>query len=182
MEASPDRSAKRSAVWTICTAVSIGAALAGVFWYWANGELRLTQNAELRPIAALLQEDQELLKELQTNAALETNSGILASYIAMIRADGVPKHAEMKQRLDRLAENNSAIVALINVYAPRAKTETFKAEADKFSHYAIAWRDRWNSVMELFMAGGNYPVAETPFPNEFLAAVAAEMESTRHAM
>ena len=179
MEPSRDRSAKRSAVWTICTAVSFGAALAGVFWYWANGELRLTQNVELRPIAALLQEDQELLKELQKNAALETNSGILASYIAMIRADGVPKHAEMKQRLDRLAENNSAIVALISVYAPRAKTAEFKAQADKFSHYAIAWRDRWNSVMELFMAGGNYPAAEIPFPMGFSTAIEAEIASLK---
>jgi hypothetical protein len=28
-------------------------------------------------------------------------------------------------------------------------------EADRFRNYASAWRDRWNSVMELFMAGGS---------------------------
>ena len=27
-----------------------------------------------------------------------------------------------------------------------------------------AWRDRWNSVMEIFMAGGNYPASGVSFP------------------
>ena len=67
-----------------------------------------------------------------------------------------------------MAENNAAILALVNVYSPHAKTTAFNLEADRFRRYAIAWRDRWNSVMELFMAGGDYPVAEMPFPEEFL--------------
>ena len=70
--------------------------------------------------------------------------------------DGVAKYADMKQRLDQLAENNTTIVALLKAYGPHAKTAGFTAEADKFRNYASAWRDRWNSVMELFMAGGNY--------------------------
>jgi hypothetical protein len=60
-----------------------------------------------------------------------------------------------------------------------AKTAAFSAEADKFRRYAIAWRDRWNSVMELFMAGGNYPVAEVPFPEGFSGAVQAETEAVQ---
>ena len=68
------------------------------------------------------------------------------------------------------------------MYAPPAKTVAFGIAADKFEHYAIAWRDRWNSVMELFMAGGNYPVAEVPFPKEFLSAVQAEMETSNNAL
>jgi hypothetical protein len=48
-------------------------------------------------------------------------------------------------------------------------------ETDKFRRYAIAWRDRWNSVMELFMAGGNYPVAEVQFPPEFPAKIDTEL-------
>jgi hypothetical protein len=126
-----------------------------------------------------LKEDQELLQALQNDSALGKDSVILASYLANIRADGVAKHADMKQQLDQLAENNSAILALINVYTPHAKTAEFKSEADKFQHYAIARRDRWNSVMELFMAGGNYPVAEVPFPKEFSGAVEAEMEAAQ---
>src|ERR1700686_349179 len=81
--------------------------------------------------------------------------------------DGVPKNAQMKQRLDALAENNTAIVTLIKTYAPQAKTPAFTAEGDKFRNYASAWRDRWNSVTELFMAGGNYAASEVPFPLGF---------------
>jgi hypothetical protein len=32
------------------------------------------------------------------------------------------------------------------------------------------------------MAGGNYPVAEVPFPKEFSGAVEAEMEATQRAL
>jgi hypothetical protein len=52
-----------------------------------------------------------------------------------------------KQRLDQLAENNTAIVTLIKAHSPHAKMAVFKTEADKFRNYASVWRDRWNSVM-----------------------------------
>ena len=39
------------------------------------------------------------------------------------------KHADMKQRLDQLAENNTAIVTLVKAYAPQAKTAAFSAQA-----------------------------------------------------
>jgi hypothetical protein len=93
--------------------------------------------------------------------------------------NGVAKHADMKERLDQLAENNTAIVTLIKAYATQAKTGTFMTEGDKFRNYASAWRDRWNSVMELFMAGGNYPVSSVPFPEAFSAAVQAEIAAAR---
>jgi len=110
---------------------------------------------------------------------MEKDSGILESYLAKIRHDGVAKHADMKQRLDQLAENNTAIVSLIKAYAPHAKTAAFSSEGDKFRNYASAWRDRWNSVMELFMAGGNYAVSGVPFPNGFPAAVDAEIAAAK---
>jgi hypothetical protein len=39
----------------------------------------------------------------------------LLSYLAKIRRDGVAKHVDMKQRLDTLAENNTAIVTFVDV-------------------------------------------------------------------
>jgi hypothetical protein len=132
---------------------------------------------ELQPIAMLLKENQTIIKELQAEPFAEKDSGILESYLAKIRRDGVPKHADMKQKLDALAENNTAIVTLIKAYAPSAKTATFVPEGDKFRNYASAWRDRWNSVMELFMAGGNYAAAGVPFPKDFPAAVDAEIKT-----
>jgi len=129
---------------------------------------------ELQPLATLLRENQALIRTLQSDPFTEKTAGILESYLAKIRRDSVAKHAEMKQKLDTLAENNTAIVTLIKAYAPQATTPAFTTEADKFRNYASAWRDRWNSVMELFMAGGNYAASEVPFPTGFPAAVQLE--------
>jgi hypothetical protein len=130
---------------------------------------------ELQPMATLLTENQSLIKELQAEPFGEKDAGILDSYLAQLRRDGIARHADMKQRLDALAENNAAIVTLIKAYAPRAKTALFTANSEKFRNYASAWRDRWNSVMELFMAGGNYAVTEVALPNEFEQALQAEI-------
>jgi len=134
---------------------------------------------ELQPLATLLREDQAIIKELQAEPFTEKGSGILESYLAKIRRDGVPKHADMKQKLDALAENNTAIVTLIKAYAPSAKTAAFVSEGDKFRNYASAWRDRWNSVMELFMAGGNYAAAGVPLPAGFADALEAEIKGAK---
>jgi len=163
--------------------MSVAPLVAGGAWYHASSALRDSRaqfvTGALEPIAMLLNENQALVAELKAEPFIEKDAGILASYLAKIRRDGVAKHADMKQRLDQLAETNTAIVTLIKVYAPQARTPAFSAEADKFRTYAIAWRDRWNSVMELFMAGGNYPVAGVPFPNGFSDAVQAEVAAAR---
>jgi hypothetical protein len=135
--------------------------------------------SELQPIFMLLKENEAILKELQAEPFTENDSGILESYLAKIRRDGVPKHADMKQKLDTLAENNTAIVTLIKAYAPQAKKPAFVPEANKFLYYAYAWRDRWNSVMEIFMAGGNYAAAGVPFPGGFPTAVDEEIATVK---
>ncbi len=160
-------------------AALVAAAIAAVAWYQGKAELGQMRIGELKPIAVLVKEDQDILLALQANPVNEKDSGILESYLAAIRRDGVPKHADMKQRLDQLAENNAAIVTLIKAYAPQAKTPAFAVEGDKFRNYSSAWRDRWNSVMELFMAGGNYPASEVPFPQSFASVVDAEIEAAK---
>jgi hypothetical protein len=163
--------------------VSAAALAATGTWYHVNKTLQKSRvqilASTLEPAAILLNENQAITNELQAEPFTEKDAGILESYLIKIRRDGVAKHADMKQRLDQFAENNTTIVALINAYLPQAKTRTFTAEANKFRDYAIAWRDRWNSVMELFMAGGNYPAAGQAFPNKFAAAVQAEIEASR---
>lgn len=163
--------------------VSVAALLAIAAWYHAGSALHDSRTqlvgSTLEPIAALLKENQAFIRELQSEPFTEKDSGILESYLAKIRRDTVAKHADMKQRLDQLAENNTAIVTLIKAYSPHAKTLAFTTEADKFRNYASAWRDRWNSVMELFMAGGNYAVSGVPFPNGFPPAVEAEITAAK---
>jgi hypothetical protein len=157
--------------------------MAACGWYHTNDALNERRSQlvadELQPIAALLKDNQALIQELQSEPFTEKDSGILESYLAKIRRDGVAKHADMKQRLDQLAETNTAIVTLIKVYVSHVKTAAFMTEADRFRNYASAWRDRWNSVMELFMAGGNYAVSGVPFPTSFAPAVDAEIAAAK---
>jgi hypothetical protein len=170
-------------VWILLAVALIAAAVAAGAWYHAHDALDQTHTqliaGELQPISTILKENQALLTELQTEPFTEKDSGILESYLAKIRRDGVAKHADMKQRLDSLAEINTAVVTLIKAYAPHAKTPAFTTEGDKFRNYASAWRDRWNSVMELFMAGGNYAASGVPFPAGFPAAVDAEIAAAK---
>jgi hypothetical protein len=166
-------------VWVLLVAALVAALVAVGFWHHDNQALNELHTrvvaGELQPIAALLNENQALLKELQAEPFAEKDFGILEAYLAKIRRDGVAKNAQMKQRLDALAENNTAIVTLVKAYAPHARTPAFTAEGDKFRNYASAWRDRGNSVMELFMAGGNYAASGVPFPKDFPSAVDAEI-------
>jgi hypothetical protein len=167
----------------LAIAVLVLAALAAAFGYREHQAIGVARAqivaTELQPIATLLGENQELLRELNSEPFNEKGVGILQSYLAKIRRDGVPAHVDMKQKLDALAENNTAIVTLIKAYGPRVKTAAFTSTGDKFRNYASAWRDRWNSVMELFMAGGNYPAAEIPPPEGFLQVVQAEIAAAK---
>jgi hypothetical protein len=169
--------------WILFVAAVAGALFTSDLWHQQHQALIEVRSqiiaGELQPISTMLKENQTLIKELLAEPFTEKDAGILASYLARIRRDGVAKHTDMKQRLDQLAENNTAIVTLIKAYAPQARTAAFKAEADKFRNYAPAWRDRWNSIMELYMAGGNYPSTEIPFPNDFPDAVQVEIATVK---
>jgi hypothetical protein len=170
-------------LWTLLVTALIATAVGADVWHHEHESLHKLREkvvtSELQPVARLLKENQALIAELQTAAYTEKDDGILESYLAKIRRDGVAKHADMKQRLDAFAENDTAIVTLIKSYSPFAKTPAFITESDKFRNYASAWRDRWNSVMELFMAGGNYAASEVPFPKGFPDAVQAEIMTAK---
>jgi hypothetical protein len=159
------------------------ALVAAAAWYHAHDALQSSQSqliaSDLKPIAALLTDDQTLLTEMQTPPFIEKDAGILESYLIKLRRDGIAKTSEMKQRLDILAENNTAIATLLTAYFPSAKTQGFITEANKFKAYADAWRDRWNSSTELYMAGGNYPDTSPTFPKEFAAAVQGEIAAAQ---
>jgi hypothetical protein len=163
----------------LAMAFMISAVVALFSWQRSHAARTSLVDDMLEPVAALLKENQSLIRDLQAEPFLEKDNGILESYLIKIRRDGVPKHADMKQRLDQLAENNTAIVTLIKAYAPHANTHTFVRDGDRFRNYASAWRDRWNSVMELYMAGGNYVTSGVPFPTDYPDAVDAEMASAK---
>jgi hypothetical protein len=174
---------KNRTAWVVLVAALVAVMASAYLWHHEHDALDVLRaqilTGELQPIATLLQENRTLIQELKSEPFNEKDSGILESYLAKIRRDGVARHADMKQRLDTLAENNTAIVTLIKAYAPHANTSAFNLEADKFRNYSSAWRDRWNSVMELFMAGGNYAATGVPLPERFQQAVQAEIAAAK---
>lgn len=166
-------------------AAVVATLLAVVAWYNASAALDKTRSEVvaglLEPAATLLIQNQTLIKELQAEPFNEKDAGILVAYLAKIRRDGLPKHAEMKKRLEQLADNQLAIVTLLTAYAPQARTPGLAAAADKFRKDAALWRERWNTTMELFMAGGNMLETEIPLPAGLLDAVKVEQTAARKA-
>jgi hypothetical protein len=85
----------------------------------------------------------------------------------------------MKKRLEQLADNHVAIVTLLTAYAPQARTTGLAIATDRLRKDTALWRERWNTTMELFMAGGNMPETEFPFLAGMLDAVQAEQAAAR---
>ena len=157
----------------------VGVAIAGT-WHHAKAELR-TRGREglLQLIASLLDDDSKLLSELKAAGAAEPRSVLLNTFLARIRTNDVPTSALMKRRIDALVNNNRVIVALLARYAPRARTSAFKAAAEKFTDYASRFRDRWQSVFEIFMDSGRHRAAGSAFPTAFADVLAAESAAER---
>jgi hypothetical protein len=152
-------------------------------WLHARAALEdqraLTVAGLLAPAAALLTQNQALIKELQAEPFAEKDAGILVAYLSKIRRDGLPKHAQMKKRLEQVADNHVAIVTLLSAYAPQARTTGLAIATERFRKDTALWRERWNTTMELFMAGGNMPETEIPFLAGMLDAVQAEQAAAR---
>ena len=128
----------------IGTYISVAALIAAGGWYQAystlSGVRAQVTVSELQPIATLAKENDALLQYLQSESFAEKDFGILEFYLAKIRTDDVPKHADMKQRLDALAENNTTIFTLLKAYSPHARTAAFVVQGYKFRNYSAASR------------------------------------------
>jgi len=166
--------------WLVTLVFSIGAATMAslLTWHFAHREtVECVVYDTLRPVSALLADDRKIIDALRADGYAESESAILESYVARIRRDGVAKNGLMKQRIDMLVNNNTMVLAYVSKHATHARTAAFKTAADKFRDYAISFRDRWQSVFEIFMVGGNLPAAGPSFPAEFSDAVSAELHS-----
>ena len=166
---------------TIALAIAVAAALAlAAISYrsvYESQQARSATNARiLERIAADIDEQVALTDEMKQPRFVEDGAGAMGAYLAKIRRDGLPAHAEMRQKLMSIAKSNTSVLTLLDLYEPDAQTAEFKKEARNFREYAIAWNDRWDSVMVYFMAGGNLPASDVPFPDGFRAAVEAEKQ------
>ena len=148
----------------------------GATWQISERRAREREISDtLQPVAALLVENRKIIHSLQSEGYADSESSILESYLARIRKDGVPKYSAMKRNIDTLVNNNTAIMALLSKYTARARTSGFSAGADRYRDYSSALRDRWQSVFEIFMAGGNLPQAGPTMPAGMEEALKKEM-------
>ena len=135
-------------------AVVIAALSSLVTWRVSHSDLR---EDTFGPVKALLTDNAHIVDALKKSEGVDTEGQILNAYLALIRKDGVPKHSDFKSQIDPLVNNNTAIVALVTRFADHGGSPDFRAAAHQYTDYATALRDRWQSVFELFMAGGNLP-------------------------
>jgi len=172
-------SSKRA--WSIGAAALLAVVIAifGV-WYHGRQEMRKHEVEDiLQPIASRLEDNRNIVESLKREVLADSESAILDTYLQRIRKDGVSKNSAMRQRIDRLVDNNTAIVTLFSTYTTRARTLEFRVAAEKYRDYSSSFRDRWQSVFEVFMAGGNLPPIGVAFPVELAGAVSAEIASAR---
>ena len=168
-------SGTRTTIQVVLVCVVI-AATAGITWYLADQHFqRQAADDNLQPIAFLLAENRKIIDSLKADGYVESESAILETYLAKIRKDGVAKNSAIKQRIDTLVNNNTVIVALLSKFSPHARTPEFRAVAAKFADYASSLRDRWQSVFEIFMAGGNLPVAGPEYPAQLASVLNQEL-------
>ena len=162
----------------LMAAVIVAVALSALAYQYVSDAQRaqaLTTARILDMMSAELSTQTTLRSEL-TQQPEENGTSIQGAYLANIRRDGMQEHSTTKQKLDALSKSNVAILTLMDLYEPYAQSDGFKAKARAFRSYAIAWNDRWDSVMEYFMAGGNLPASDVPFPEGFRAAVETEKQ------
>jgi hypothetical protein len=156
----------------------VSAATAGISWYFAEQALRrcMVDNT-LQPSADLLKDNQRIIDSLIHDGLAASEPLLLNNYLQRIRQDGLPKYSAMKQRIDTLVNNNTIIVALLSNYTAHARTRAFKAAAEQYRSYATSFRDRWQSVFEIFMAGGNLPAAGPEYPAQFAIVLDQELRA-----
>ncbi|MFM1886017.1 MAG: hypothetical protein RL026_1174 [Pseudomonadota bacterium] len=132
---------------------------------WRN---TAAQGAPREALLATLQqqraEREALLAALAPPAGQAAPPGLIADYLGRIRASSVPAQAVRRQQLDALERNLNAMLATARAYEPLATGADFKPAVVQLADHVAQWSDRWDNVMEVFMAGGNLPAADPAFP------------------
>jgi hypothetical protein len=161
----------------IAIVLALLAGAAAISWHLARADLRsYAVDDTLQPVAVLLEDNQKIAASLVHEDGVASESAILSTYLERIRKDGVPKSSAMKQKIDRLTNNNTTIVALLSRYLPHARSAALRVAAGQFADYASGFRDRWQSVFEIFMTGGNLPLQGPVPPGSILTLVHEEIE------
>lgn len=125
-------------------------------------------------LVAEVREHERLLAELEKAGYGPAGREALGRYLAEARRNGVASQADLRIKLNALERNTARVLALVDLYEPTAKSEDFKAAARAFRSYGLAWLDREDALIELYMLGGGYGVSPAEYPQTFLKLAEAE--------
>lgn len=131
----------------------------------------------LRPMTIALNDTKVAHDDMYRNDLVE-GWGILESYVKKVQKDGYKKHALMRKRIEFVVRANEKVITLLDGYLPHALTDGFRVQAAEFRDHALRYSDRWAAVPDVIGTKEQLPVAK-PFPTEFPAQVAAEIEAQR---
>jgi hypothetical protein len=155
-------------------------ALALAWGAWRGGAAEPdSRERMLDRMQSLVAMRQSLLSQLSGTAQSSEGASVYGAYLNALRRDGLPPHEATRQRLASLAECNTALLAIFEIYLPMARTDDLPRQLDPLRAYVLTASDRWNSVMSYFMAGGAFPATDAPFPEGFKAALEAEVAANR---
>ncbi len=127
---------------------------------------RSNSSAVAVALASELAEHERLLAALEKRGAGASGSAALGNYLNLARKDGVSKHAALRADLNALERNTSRILAYLDLYEPEV-SDSARLNAIRATRvYAIAWLDREDSLLELYMLGGGYGVSAPTYPAE----------------
>ncbi len=127
---------------------------------------RSNSSAVAVALASELAEHERLLAALEKRGAGASGSAALGNYLNLARKDGVSKHGALRADLNALERNTSRILAYLDLYEPEV-SDSARLNAIRATRvYAIAWLDREDSLLELYMLGGGYGVSAPTYPAE----------------
>lgn len=140
----PVRAPGSRRLWSGLAAVmTVAVATACVTWPLAQSDLQRQQREHtLQKVAGLLAENAKLVAELRQSGGAASEGAILSVYLDQVRKDGVPRHSATKRSIDRLVDNNTAIVALTRHDLEHDGSAAFRAAAHQYIDYAASVRDR----------------------------------------
>lgn len=169
----------------VAITTSVISILIGGGWYQEyrkNEQAKIALNEQLitktlQPVSALLAENKSIYDELSVEPYSELGWGILDSYLIKIRRNGVSRNSYMKNQIDKMVNNNEAILTLLRNYT--IKSEELRKQTAAFQEHANRYTSRWKSLIGVFTSNGYFPTGEPIFPKDFPKAVQNEISILR---
>lgn len=125
-----------------------------------------------REISLKLEQHDQLIPTPRNQPPV-ADSELLQSFLSGIRRDGFIAHAAEKRKIDSLSANFQEISALLDVYVAEESPDEVRQARREFHAFAAAWQVRENSILGLYLVGGDLPSEPLVLPQSLRDAFPA---------